>query len=116
MMQIVIYLADKSSATGMDEEDFALTPKDIMGVIDKNMDGTVDFHEFTLWYHERAFLEYVNLSKSEIHVRRIGQRLGISVADMDFYKMQFDKYDVDHSGYIDIHEFSDLMHSLMKVP
>jgi len=117
MMQLAIYLADKSSGAGENEEpDFCMTAKEIMGVIDKNLDGTVDFHEFTCWYHERAFLEYVNLTKSEIHVRRIGQCLGISVADMDLYKIAFDRYDLDGSGVIDIHEFRELMHCLMKIP
>lgn len=116
MMKLVKLLVEKSSADGVGEEDFALTPKEVMGVIDSNMDGTVDFREFTHWYHERAFLEYVNLTKSEIHTRRIGQRLGISVADMDFYKLQFEKYDTDGSGEIDLDEFRELMHMLMKIP
>jgi len=111
MMNIVCRLANMSCV-----DDLSATPKEIMGIVDKNMDGTVDFHEFTCWYHERAFLEYMNLTKAEIETRRVGSRLGISVADMDIYKANFDRFDCNRNGAIELDEFRELVHSLMKVP
>lgn len=110
LMNLVTKLAEKAH-----QDELSATPEEIMGIVDANQDGAVDFHEFTHWYHERAFLEYMNLTKAEIEVRRVGQQLGISVADMDFYKKQFDKFDTDHSGLISIDEFREIMHIMMKV-
>jgi len=111
MMALVCTLCDIVTI-----EDLPVTPQDIMGIVDKNSDGTVDFCEFSHWYHERAFLEYMNLTKTEIETRRAGCRLGISLADMDHYKGLFNKFDADSSGMICKKEFKDLMHVLMKVP
>jgi len=111
MMKLVCILADKASV-----DQLPVSPEDIMGILDKDSDGCVDFHEFACWYHERGFEEYINLTRDEILVRRVGHKLGISAADMDFYKLQFDKYDTDGSGSIELNEFRELMHVLMKVP
>jgi Ca2+-binding EF-hand superfamily protein len=110
MMQLVSNLSAKES-----NHELVVSPNEIMGVVDRNWDGTVCFHEFATWYHERGFEEYMNLTKDEIELRRIGHRLGIVPADIEFYKKEFDKFDVDSSGFIDYPEFKELMHILMKV-
>jgi Ca2+-binding EF-hand superfamily protein len=107
-------VAELRDSTPLDE--LSATTEEIMGIVDKNQDGTVGFHEFAEWYHERQFLEYMNLTKEEINTRRVGKSLGLDVADMDFYKRQFDRYDTDKSGFIDREEFKGLLHALMKVP
>lgn len=113
MARIVATLEEN---TGMDE--FSATPGEIMGLMADvtTSDTKVDFQEFTCWYNERAFTEYVNLSKSELEVRRVGTRLGITAGDMDQYKANFDKFDTNKSGQIDPHEFAELLQILMKIP
>jgi len=111
MMALVCKLANKVTS-----KELKVRPDYIMGVIDKNKDGSIDFQEFTSWYNDRSFEEYMNLSEEEIEVRKIGKRLGVSAADMDFYKTQYDKYDADGSGLIDFDEFRELLYTLMKVP
>jgi len=111
MMELASKLAKKASV-----DDMCVSPREIMGVVDRNMDGTVDFHEFAIWYHERGFEEYMNLSRTQIEVRRIGRRMGVEAADMDAYKLQFDKFDADGSGFICLAEFKELVNTLMKVP
>jgi len=96
-------------------DESAATTTEILGIMDSNNDGAVDFEEFTAWYHERTFMEYMNLSKSEIEVRRVGAELGLCPTDMDFYKKQFDTFDTDGSGHIDLPEFREIMHVVMKV-
>lgn len=92
------------------------TEDSVMKVADQNRDGTLDFQEFAGWYQQRCFMEFVNLSPIEREMRRVGQRLGLSSAEMDHYKALFDKYDTDHSGFIDLGEFTRLLHALMKIP
>lgn len=75
-----------------------------------------DFCEFTSWYCNRAFLEYVNLTKGQLEVREIGHRLGLTPAEIDHYKALYDKYDINGSGGIDLHEFKELLHICMKCP
>jgi len=91
------------------------SPEEILGIIDKNNDGSIDFEEFTAWYREREFLEYMNLTKEEIEVRRVGQEMGVAICDMEYYKQMYDKFDTNGSGLIDYDEFGDLLKSLMKV-
>ena len=42
-------------------QDLTTEIKRVMDVADSNTDGVVDFHEFVIWYHNRAFLECMNL-------------------------------------------------------
>jgi len=111
MMQLVCKLADKASV-----DELAVSPTEIMGVVDKNMDGTVDFREFATWFHERGFEEYMNLTREQIEVRRVGQKLGICANDMDWYKHEYDKFDTNGNGLIGLDEFRELMHILLKIP
>jgi len=76
----------------------------------------LDFYEFSTWYDNRAFQECMNLSKSDMNIRDVGHKLGLSASDMDFYKTLFDKYDVNGSGEIDFEEFTSMMNICMKVP
>lgn len=113
MMSCAMELANIACAG---DGDMIVTPKEIMGIIDKNLDGQVSFHEFVEWYHERQFLEYVNLSKEEITLRKMAVRMGLTVKEMDDYKNQFERFDIDNSGHICLKEFTELMHLLLKVP
>jgi len=97
-------------------EQIAPEVQDKVLAADTNLDGHVDFHEFTCWYHNRSFLEFVNLTKAEMDVREVGHRLGVSVTDMEHFKRMYDKFDLDGSGSIELDEFRELMHILMKVP
>lgn len=89
---------------------------DVMKLADDNNDGSIDFQEFSKWYEQRCFMEFMNLSPEERVTRGIAQRLGLTCADMDHYKAQFERFDADHSGSIDLEEFSSLLTCLMKVP
>jgi len=84
--------------------------------ISERIERHIDFCEFTSWYCNRAFLEYVNLTKDQLEVREIGHRLGLTPAEIDHYKALYDKYDTDGSGGIDLDEFRELMHICMKCP
>jgi len=75
-----------------------------------------NFREFTNWYNTHAFLECFNLSAEQMQIRSIGDRLGLSPVEMDNYKDLYHQFDTDHSGEIDMEEFRQLMHILMKVP
>jgi len=88
----------------------------VMGTADKNSDGEIDFEEFTIWYNDRAFLEFVTLSKEQRMVRSIAHRLGVTAADMDHYKAVYDRFDLDKNGSIDKDEFRELLHVLMRCP
>lgn len=112
MQRLTVQLSQNTASL----EDHNVTPEEILGIVDRNIDGNIDFHEFACWYNERAFLDYMNLTKEEIRVRNVGARLGVPVGDMDQYKAMFDKFDEDKSGVIDRWEFNELMHILMKIP
>jgi Ca2+-binding EF-hand superfamily protein len=111
-----MYRLAKKIGEKMCIEDHSVSAQEIMGVVDQDIDGSVDFQEFALWYHERSFLEYMTLSKEEIEVRRVGTRLGLDIYEMDQYKALFDKFDENGSGLIDEHEFTEVLHVLMKIP
>merc|ERR1740130_917085 len=105
MMQIVCKLTHVSCVNDLTPE-----VQRVMDVADKNGDGQVDFHEFVIWYHNRAFLECMNLEPGDIENRAVAHRLGISVPDIDYYRTMFEKFDADSSGDIDIDEFRGLLH------
>jgi len=112
LMEIVVKMTGVSSIADLPED----MRKEIQKEADRNCDGIVDFKEFALWYHHRAFMTYVNLSKPERQMREVASRLGISCADMDHYKAMFSKHDNNGNGVIEFEEFGALMHSLMRVP
>jgi len=111
MMKVVCKLTDVSRV-----EDLSMDVRRVMAVADTNSDGQVDFHEFVVWYQNRAFLECMNLTKGDIENRAVAQRVGCDAEQIDRFRTMFDKFDIDGSGDIDMDEFRELLRILMKTP
>lgn len=114
--EMIVLVEGLSCIAGPEDDDRAAMADMIMGHIDRNGDGSVDFHEFAEWYHDRGFEEYMNLDKREIELRRAGEKLGLNVAEMEHYKKEFERFDTDGSGEIELDEFRELLNVLLKVP
>merc|ERR1719359_1359951 len=77
--------------------------------------GDLDFEQFTTWYHSRAFLPIMILTDSQREVRDIAMKLGLTISQLENYKIIFDRFDSNHSGRIEFSEFKELLPSLLKI-
>lgn len=62
----------------------------------------------------QVFLDRYKMSRAELQV--VADRLGISLSHLCFLKQEFDLYDEDQSGYIDIDELRNLLKKLGEDP
>ena len=79
-------MAPALRSLGIDVSDTKL--KEMIAKIDSDQSGTIDYHEFKVYYH--ALFE-----------EKIKRGL-----DWKYIQMTFEKYDADSSGFLDIDEFS----------
>lgn len=78
-------------------------------------DEDVTFMEFLTWITENSFSELVLLSTEQRMVRDMARKFQAPVSEVEGIKLHFDKFDNNHSGSIEYHEFAHLLHVLLKV-
>jgi len=76
----------------------------------------INFYSFLQWYCASGFMEDLLLSENERWLRRLAKDHGITVKHMDHIKDCFDLCDSDHSGQVDINEFTLIIHKVFHVP
>lgn len=91
-------------------------PRYLFNRVDVSQDGKVDFYEFLEWYSMNSFNEGLLLSPEQQRMRAIARKWGIAITEVEKAKHEFDKYDKDSSGRIDLSEFRALLGILLKVP
>jgi len=87
--------------------------QEAMQTADEDGSGLLDFEEFASWYQQRAFSDYVNLSKDDRDANEAAKKWGMPVADVEHCKKLFDKFDKSGNGFLDYEEFRDFLNSLL---
>jgi Ca2+-binding EF-hand superfamily protein len=83
---------------------------------DKNLNGSISFREFAIWYSSHSFDEDLTLDAEELELRRMSRELDVPPSEIDTYKRHFDSFDTDGNGTMDRTEFYDMMVKCLKVP
>eukprot|EP00746_Dinoflagellata_sp_MGD_P090380 gnl/MRDRNA2_/MRDRNA2_35692_c0_seq1.p1 gnl/MRDRNA2_/MRDRNA2_35692_c0~~gnl/MRDRNA2_/MRDRNA2_35692_c0_seq1.p1 ORF type:complete len:518 (+),score=93.49 gnl/MRDRNA2_/MRDRNA2_35692_c0_seq1:90-1643(+) len=91
-------------------------PRYLFSRCDVTQNGKVDFCEFLEWFSMNSFREGMLLSPEQQRMRSIARKWGIPITEVEKMKMEFDKFDNDRSGTIDLEEFRKLLNILLKVP
>eukprot|EP00928_Gymnodinium_smaydae_P021304 TRINITY_DN18297_c0_g1_i1.p1 TRINITY_DN18297_c0_g1~~TRINITY_DN18297_c0_g1_i1.p1 ORF type:complete len:393 (-),score=96.84 TRINITY_DN18297_c0_g1_i1:77-1255(-) len=85
-----------------------------------NVKRKLDEDKFIEWYvsnlfsHINAMNACQDRTKSDTIVYNLAKQYGVETVVIDKIKIQFDKYDVDSSGFIDCDEFKKMMGSLLQ--
>jgi Ca2+-binding EF-hand superfamily protein len=78
--------------------------------------GELDFLEYLEWTVQHAFTEEVLVpDEKDRRLRHIARELGIALTVVERIRAVYDKFDTNHSGWIDREEFSKVMTTLLKV-
>lgn len=91
-------------------------PRYLFARIDTSQDGKVDFSEFLEWFSMNSFREGLLLPPEQQKMRSIARKWGIPITEAEKMKKEFDKFDSDKSGQIELFEFRKLLKILLKVP
>jgi len=93
------------------------TINEILGAVEQRKEASerMDFRQFALLFFCQGFSEGCTLTQEERDLRQVARKHGISVPDLDHYKLCFDKYQ-DGSGQIQLQGFRALIAHLTKVP
>jgi len=83
---------------------------------DRNKSGTIDFHEFLRWWAENRFREDLLLSAEQRKCRELAKKHGVAEETLEHIKHCYDLFDSDGSGVIDVHEFRQILHCVLRVP
>jgi len=84
---------------------------------DRDSGGDIDVCEFIDWYSAFSFSEkMVGLTEASQEVRTLARRLETEVVAIERYKIAFEKFDLDGSGFIESEEFTNLVNLLLKAP
>jgi Ca2+-binding EF-hand superfamily protein len=83
---------------------------------DQDLNGSISFREFVIWYSSHSFDEDFTLDAKELELRKLGRDLDMAPTELDRYKRHFDSFDTDGSGAMDRTEFYDMMLKCLKVP
>lgn len=84
--------------------------------VDLDGSGDITFPEFAKWYSAHGFNEEMLLEPNERMVRNIARKHGFPLIEVERMKKQFDMYDEDGSGEIEMAEFEMLLYRLLRVP
>lgn len=84
--------------------------------VDTDGSGGIIFPEFAKWYSAHGFHEEMLLSPNDRLIRNVARKLGFPLMEVERIKKQFDVYDEDGSGEIELAEFERLLYRLLKVP
>ncbi|CAE8734310.1 unnamed protein product [Polarella glacialis] len=76
----------------------------------------INFYSFVQWYYSSGWMENLLLSENERWLRKLAKDHGITANHVDNIKDCFDLYDQDHSGQVDISEFTLIIHKVFHVP
>jgi len=83
---------------------------------DRDGGGSIDVREFAAWYSSMSFSEELTLDSDGKEMRRLARYLNAQVFEIEEIKKQFDLFDTDRSGQIDLDEFEQLITALLRVP
>jgi len=83
---------------------------------DGDRPATIGFHDFLKWYSSNGFKEDMLLSDTERHLRKLAKDNDISANYVDSIKHAFDSFDTDKSGAVDISEFRQVLHRVLRMP
>ncbi|CAJ1356469.1 unnamed protein product [Effrenium voratum] len=83
---------------------------------DYDRSGGIDCKEFVMWYAAFGFSNFLCVKKEDLPYRNLARKLGLNLLELERYKEAFEKFDQDGSGAIDMDEFEELLHVIMKVP
>lgn len=88
----------------------------VFRLADMTRSGDLNMEEFISWYATFSFSEELLLGKSTKSIRDVARRMGINLLDIEGYKKIFDSYDTNKSGVIEMSEFHQMLHRVLKVP
>eukprot|EP00931_Biecheleriopsis_adriatica_P029099 TRINITY_DN17323_c0_g1_i1.p1 TRINITY_DN17323_c0_g1~~TRINITY_DN17323_c0_g1_i1.p1 ORF type:complete len:465 (+),score=96.24 TRINITY_DN17323_c0_g1_i1:152-1546(+) len=87
-----------------------------MKTADEDGSGVIEFNEFLHFYHTFSFSEEVLVKSKDRTLRAIARKYRVPIIDLDGYKVEFDRVDLDCSGFIEFDEFAKLLPRLMAIP
>jgi len=83
---------------------------------DSDGDGTVCFEEFLLWSRQCNFVEEMAVTSPEDrHVRKLAREHGLTLIHVEQLMVEFRKFDLDGSGFIEWEEFLKVLCNLLEV-
>lgn len=88
--------------------------EDVWRTTDTDRSGTVDFEEFVAWAQTMAFSEEMLISSPmDLRMRNLAQEYQVCITEVERLFREFDKFDVDQTGYIAKSEFQQLVKVLL---
>jgi len=83
---------------------------------DRVVSAGMDFGEFALWYSIHWFSPELCVEPREAGLMQMAKKFECRRIDIESLNVRFRAYDLDNSGYIDIFEFQNIIHDILKLP